>query len=58
MKVNMNYFMKNGKLHKLPVPFECSVVREGERFYGSIPKDCELCPHCFSEEERDEKRRE
>jgi len=50
----MNYFYKNGKLHKLPVPLRCSAIREGERLYGSIPRDSELCPDCFREEERRE----
>jgi len=48
----MYYFMKNGKLHKNPVPFECPVVREGERLYGSIPEGCKLCEKCFKEKER------
>ena len=58
MKVNMYYFMKNGKLHKNPAPLRCTVVREGERLYGFIPEGCELCPQCFKEKEIDEQRPE
>ena len=54
----MNYFMKNGKLHRHPVPFGCSVVREGERLYGSIHKGCMLFEQCFKEEEPVEQRPE
>jgi len=54
VKVNMNYFYKNGKLHKLPVPLRCSAIREGERIHAFIPRDSELCPDCFTEEERRE----
>jgi len=43
--------MKNGKLHKHPVPFGCAVVREGELLYGFIPKGCDLCEQCFKEKE-------
>ena len=58
MKVTMNYFMKNGKLHKNPIPFECPVIREGELLYGSIPEGYELCPKCFKEKEPVEQRPE
>jgi len=51
VKVTMNYFMKNGKLHKNPAPFGCSVVREGERLFGFIPKGCMLCEQRFKEKE-------
>jgi len=55
VKVNMSYFTKNGKVHKFPAPLECTVNREGERLYGSIPREIEPCPDCFREEERRER---
>ncbi len=43
----MQYFIKNGKIHKYPVPSECNVEYTGEKLYDEEPSWPEKCDHCF-----------
>jgi len=44
----MKYFVKNKKVHKYPVPSNCSVKYSDEKKKSSIPDGYEKCDHCFN----------
>lgn len=43
----MQYFVKNDKTHKYPVPSTCSVKYTGEKLHDTPPAGIEKCDHCF-----------
>ena len=44
----MQYFVKNNKVHKYPVPDSCTVQYTGETLYDNPPSWSEKCNHCFN----------
>jgi len=43
------YFVKNLKTHKYPVPHTCSVNYGGEKLHEQPPTGYEKCDRCFTE---------
>ena len=43
----VQYFVKNKKNHKYPVPSRCKVHYTGETLYDEPRKGYEKCDHCF-----------
>jgi len=44
----MQYFVKNDKIHKYPVPNDCHVEYTGEKLHSIPPDGPEKCDHCFN----------
>ena len=43
------YFVKNGLIHRYPVPYECEVTYEGEETYdylSDVPDGYSICNDC------------
>jgi len=45
----VQYFVKNLKVHKYPVPDDCKVTYTGETLHYSPPEGYEKCDDCFPE---------
>lgn len=43
----VQYFIKNTRVHKYPVPSNCHVKYEGETLHDTIPEGYDKCDHCF-----------
>jgi hypothetical protein len=48
MERGKQYFVKNLKVHKYPVPSTCSTRYEGEKLYDTPPEGTEKCDNCFT----------
>jgi hypothetical protein len=44
----MSYFVKNNKVHKLPVPPTCNVKYDKEPTHPTPPSGYEKCDNCFT----------
>jgi len=45
----VQYFVKNLKVHKYPVPSTCNVEYSGEKLHPTPPEGTEKCDNCFTE---------
>jgi hypothetical protein len=48
-EIKMEYFVKNLKVHKHPVPSTCNVQYTNEHLYYTPPAGYEKCDNCFTE---------
>jgi hypothetical protein len=44
----MQYFVKNDKVHKYPVPSNCKIVYSDEKLHADPPEGPEKCDDCFN----------